>query len=71
MYLSTSVTFQHFGALTPEIALQGIIAGASLMSGAFIAKRFVVRLEPEVFRRLMDAIMVVAGLSTLWTAAFS
>src|SRR6202521_374967 len=71
MYLSKSVTFQRFGALTPEIALQGIIAGASLMSGAFIAKRFVLRLEPEVFRRLMDAIMLVAGLSTLWTAAFS
>ena len=71
MYLSKSVTFQHFGALTPEIALQGIIAGASLMSGAFIAKRFVLRLEPEVFRRLMDAIMLAAGLSTLWTAAFS
>jgi uncharacterized protein len=71
MYLSKSLVFQHFGALTPEIALQGIIAGASLMSGAFIAKRFVLRLEPEVFRRLMDAIMLVAGLSTLWTAAFS
>ena len=71
MYSSKSLVFQHFGALAPQIALQGIIAGASLMSGAFIAKRFVLRLEPEVFRRLMDAIMLAAGLSTLWTAAFS
>jgi uncharacterized membrane protein YfcA len=62
------VIFQRFGALTSEIALKGLIAGASLMSGAFIAKRFVLRLEPEVFRRVMDAIMIVAGLSTLWTA---
>jgi uncharacterized protein len=68
MYLSKSVIFQRFGALTGEIALQGLIAGSSLMFGAFIAKRFVLRLEPEMFRRLMDAIMLAAGLFTLWTA---
>jgi hypothetical protein len=42
--------FERFGALTPGVALKGLIAGASLMSGAFIAKRFVLRLEPEMFR---------------------
>jgi len=57
--------------LRPDIALKGLIAGSSLMFGAFIAKRFVVRLEPETFRLLMDGIMVVAGLSLLWTAATS
>jgi len=68
IYVSKSVTFQRFGALTPQIALQGLIAGSSLMCGAFVAKRFVLRLEPELFRRVMDAIMVAAGLSMLWTA---
>jgi len=68
IYVSKSATFHHYGALTQEIALQGLIAGSSLMGGAFLAKRFVLRLEPEVFRRLMDAIMIAAGLSTLWTA---
>jgi uncharacterized protein len=68
IYVSKSVTFQRFGALSVEVAVQGLIAGASLMAGAFVAKRFVLRLEPEVFRRLMDVIMIVAGLSTLWTA---
>jgi uncharacterized membrane protein YfcA len=68
IYVSKSMTFQRFGALTMEIALKGLIAGTSLMSGAFIAKRFVLRLEPEVFRRVMDAIMIAAGLFTLWTA---
>jgi uncharacterized protein len=71
LYLSKSVTFQRFGALTPDIALKGLIAGASLMSGAFIAKRFVLRLEPEVFRLVMDGIMLAAGLSLLWSAATS
>lgn len=69
LYLSKSATFQRFGALTPEIALKGLIAGSSLMLGAFIAKRFVLRLEPEIFRRVMDAIMLAAGCSMLWTAA--
>jgi uncharacterized protein len=68
IYVSKSITFQRFGALPPEIAAQGLIAGASLMAGAFVAKRFVLRLEPEVFRRIMDVIMIAAGLSTLWTA---
>ena len=61
LYLSKSVTFQHFGALTADVALKGLIAGSSLMSGAFIAKRFVLRLEPDVFRLVMDGIMLAAG----------
>jgi uncharacterized membrane protein YfcA len=68
LYLSKSVTFQHFGALTPEVALKGLIAGASLMFGAFIAKRFVLKLEPDAFRLIMDGIMIIAGLSMLWNA---
>ena len=71
LYLSKSVTFQRFGALTPEIALQGLIAGSSLMFGAFIAKRFVLRLDPDVFRLVMDGIMIAAGLSMLWNAALA
>jgi uncharacterized membrane protein YfcA len=71
IYLSKSVTFERFGALTPDIALKGLVAGSSLMFGAFIAKRFVLKLEPETFRLVMDGIMVVVGLSLLWTAATS
>src|ERR1700674_4856428 len=71
LYLSKSVTFQRFGALTPDVALKGLIAGSSLMFGAFIAQRFVLRLDPEVFRLVMDAIMLAAGLSMLWNAAYS
>jgi uncharacterized membrane protein YfcA len=68
MYVSKSATFEHFGALSPDIALQGLLAGSSLMSGAFIAKRFVLHLQPDAFRLLMDGIMIAAGLSMLWTA---
>ncbi|WOH84895.1 sulfite exporter TauE/SafE family protein [Bradyrhizobium sp. BEA-2-5] len=68
LYVSKSVTFERFGALTPDIALKGLIAGASLMAGAFIAKRFVLQLKPESFRLIMDGIMLAAGTALLWSA---
>ena len=68
LYLSKSVTFERFGALTPAVALKGLIAGSSLMFGAFIAKRFVLKLDPNVFRLVMDGIMLLASLSMLWNA---
>ena len=71
LYLSKSVTFQRFGALTPDVALKGLIAGSSLMFGAFIAKRFVLRLDADVFRLVMDGIMIAAGLSMLANALWS
>lgn len=69
LYLAKSVTFERFGALTADIAIKGLIAGASLMSGAFIARRLVLKLEPDAFRLIMDAIMIAAGIAMLWTAA--
>src|ERR1700749_2999200 len=66
MYVSKSITFQRFGALTAEIALHGLIGGSSLMAGAFIAKRFVLQLKPDIFRLIMDGIMLAAGITMLW-----
>ncbi len=71
LYVSKSVTFQQFGALTSDIALKGLVAGSSLMAGAFIAKRFVLRMDPNVFRLVMDGIMIAAGLAMLWNASQS
>jgi uncharacterized membrane protein YfcA len=69
LYLSKSATFQRFGALDVDVAVKGLIAGSSLMAGAFIAKRFVLTLKPDAFRLIMDGIMLAAGLSMLWNAA--
>jgi uncharacterized protein len=71
LYFAKSVTFERFGALTHEVLIKGLIAGSSLMVGAFLAKRFVLHLKPEMFRLVMDAIMVAAGLSMLWNATQS
>jgi hypothetical protein len=35
---------------------------------AFIARRFVLKLDPNVFRLVMDGIMIVAGVATVWNA---
>jgi uncharacterized membrane protein YfcA len=71
LYVSKSITFRQFGALAAPVLIRGLIVGASVMAGAFIAKRFVLSLKPEVFRLMMDAIMIVAGLSMLWNATFA
>jgi uncharacterized membrane protein YfcA len=71
LYLSKSVTFERFGALTADVALKGLVAGSSLMFGAFIAKRFVLHLQPNLFRLLMDGIMLVAGASMFWNALWN
>jgi uncharacterized membrane protein YfcA len=38
------------------------------MFGAFIAKRFVLRLNADMFRLVMDGIMLAAGLSMFYNA---
>lgn len=70
VYISKAMTFQCFDALPLDVVAKGLIAGSSLFAGAFIAKRFVLRLDPNAFRLLMDGLMLVAGLSMFWSAAF-
>jgi uncharacterized protein len=69
VYVSKVIVFRQFGALPMDIIVKGLITGASLMAGAFIAKRVVVKLDAERFRLLMDALLGVSGGAMLWTAA--
>jgi hypothetical protein len=68
VYLSKTAVFRQFGALPAPVITQGLITGASLMVGAWVARRFVLRLHPDRFRLLMDALMLVSGATMLWTA---
>jgi uncharacterized membrane protein YfcA len=68
VYGSKTAVFRHFGALPLPVITQGLITGTSLMVGAWIAKRFVLRLHPDRFRLLMDALMLLSGLTMLYTA---
>ncbi|MGE0420853.1 MAG: sulfite exporter TauE/SafE family protein [Reyranellaceae bacterium] len=68
MYLSKAATFRVSGALPVEAIVHGLIVGASLMVGPFIARRFLGDMKPELFRRLIDGVMLIAGISLLWMA---
>jgi uncharacterized protein len=69
VYLSKAFVFRHFGALPLSAILKGLTIGASLMAGSFLSKRFVLKMEPDVFRVLMERLMLLSGLSLLWSAA--
>lgn len=69
VYGSKATVFRTFGALPGDIIVDGLITGSSLMAGSFVAKRFVLRLEAERFRLLMDGLMLVSGAAMLWSAA--
>ena len=71
IFTSKAIAFQRFGALTLDTLEKGLVAGASLMAGAFIAKRFVLRLDPGAFRLVMDGLMLASGLGMLWDAAWA
>jgi uncharacterized membrane protein YfcA len=71
VYLAKSATFRALGVLPEDIVVKGLVTGSSLMVGSFVAKRFVLRIPPERFRVLMDALMLASGIAMLWTAALS
>jgi uncharacterized membrane protein YfcA len=66
--LTKAVVFQRFDALPLETVARGLFIGASLMVGSRLAKGFVLRLEADQFRLLMDLLLAGAGLVLLWGA---
>lgn len=68
--MTKALVFRRFDALPLETIGRGLLIGASLMAGSRLAKGFVLSLEPDQFRRLMDALLIVAGAVLLWGALF-
>ena len=66
--LTKAIVFQRFDALPLETVARGLFIGASLMVGSRLAKGFVLRLEADQFRLLMDLLLAGAGLVLLWGA---
>lgn len=66
--ITKALTFRRFDALPIETIGKGVLIGTSLMIGSRLAKGFVLRLDAEQFRLLMDALLVCAGLVLLWGA---
>jgi uncharacterized protein len=69
VYLAKAVTFRGMGALPLESIGKGLVVGSSLMAGAFVAKRYVRKLDAQKFRLLMDGLLLAAGATMLWAAA--
>ncbi len=68
VYVSKALVFRSFGALPLDAIIKGLIIGSSLMAGSFLAKRFVLKLDADHFRTLMDGLLLLSGLTMLWAA---
>lgn len=68
VYLSKTAVFRGFGALPWVVVGQGVVVGSSVMTGSFVAKRFVLKVPAERFRLLMDGLMLASGVAMLWAA---
>ena len=66
--ITKAIVFQRFDALPLETVGRGLLIGASLMIGSRLAKGFVLRLDADQFRLLMDLLLAGAGLVLLWGA---
>lgn len=69
VYVSKVVTFRELGALPLDVIAKGLITGSSLMVGAFVARRLVLRLSAEFYRLLLDGLLLCSGLTLLWAAS--
>jgi uncharacterized membrane protein YfcA len=68
VYISKTTTFQAFGALPVDIVLKGLITGSSVMAGTYAARLVMERLSLHAFQRLLDVVMLLSGLTLLWSA---
>jgi uncharacterized membrane protein YfcA len=66
--ITKALVFQRFNVLDWDTIGRGLIIGASLMVGSRLAKMFVLRLDANQFRLIMDLLLAGAGLVLLWGA---
>jgi uncharacterized membrane protein YfcA len=68
MYAAKAIAFRSFGVLPDAVIVQALVIGTSLMAGSFLSKRLLLRLPAERFYLLMEAVLLVAGLTMLGAA---
>ncbi len=68
MGIAKAIVFRRFDAMPMETVLRGFIVGGSVMAGSWVAKSFVLKLDPERFRLLMDGLLLLAGFVMLFGA---
>jgi hypothetical protein len=66
--LTKIIVFRSLDALPTEILVRGLLVGSSLMLGSWAAKWIVLRLDAAQFRALLEALMLAAGVTLIWSA---
>ena len=69
LYIAKVIAFRSLGAMPLETFAEGVIVGCSLMAGTWGGKVVVLRMSPDAFRHVLDAVMLVAGLTLIRTAS--
>jgi hypothetical protein len=68
MYAAKAIAFRSFGVLPDALILQALIIGSSLMAGSYFSKPLLLRLPAQRFYLLMEAVLLVSGLTMLGAA---
>jgi uncharacterized membrane protein YfcA len=63
-----SLVFRTYGVLPWETIARGLIVGASLMVGSWFAKAIVMRLDARHYAGILEAMMVLAGVTMIYAA---
>lgn len=69
MHLVKTAVFGTSGVLTPQYATIGVLIGIVMIPGAYIARALLQRMPLKVHERIIDAVIIVGGLSFLVHAA--
>src|SRR5690606_36900513 len=68
LFVSKTLTFRGLGAMPASIFIQVMIVAGSVMAGTSLGKSVVMRMRPSAFRHMLDGLLVISGISMLWTA---
>lgn len=63
-----ALVFRSFGVLPWETIARGLVCGASLMVGSYFAKSIVMRMDARHYSGILEAMMIIAGLTMIYGA---
>ena len=65
MHIVKTIVFGSNGVLTAQYALIGVLIGAVMIPGAYIARSILRRMPLKIHERVIDTVIIVGGLSFL------
>ncbi len=69
IYLAKAATFGTIGAMPLPVLMSGLLVGSTLVAGTLLGKKFVIKMSEKTFNRLIDGMLLIAGISLLYNAA--